>query len=144
MKFPAFLRVYGSQSYRGPCNSEQTDQIDFMSWLACNYPQYRKLAVHPKGEGKRSWGQIDVAKKTGEINTGASDIIIPDRLTFVMEIKRKDHTKSAWKEGQQEYLFAAHESGCFDCVGLGVDGAKLAFLSWLAKKEAVCCTASTT
>jgi hypothetical protein len=144
MIFPKWLRAYGDKSYRGQCNSEQTDQIDFMSWLAFHYPQYRLLAVHPKGEGKRSWGQIDIAKKTGEINPGASDIIIPDRLTFVMELKRKDHTKSAWKQGQQEYLFAGHDAGCFACVALGVEGAKLAFLSWLAEKEALSCTASTT
>lgn len=135
MRFPAFLRVYGDQSYRGDCNSEQIDQIDFMSWLACNYPAYRLLAVHPKGEGKRSWGQIDIAKKTGEINPGAIDIIIPDRLTLVMELKRADHTKSAWKAGQKEYLLSAHNAGCFACVALGVEGAKLAFLDWLNTKK---------
>lgn len=133
--FPKFLRVYGDQSYRGQCNSEQTDQIDFMSWLACEYPAHRLLAVHPKGEGKRSWGQVDIAKKTGEINPGASDIIIPDRITLVMELKRADHTKSAWKAGQREYLLAAHEAGCFVCVGLGIEGAKLAFLDWLEHKK---------
>lgn len=135
MRFPAFLRVYGDQSYRGQCNSEQTDQIDFMSWLACEYPSYRLLAVHPKGEGKRSWGQVDIAKKTGEINTGASDIIIPDRITFVMELKRANHLLSSWKAGQKEYLLAAHNAGCFVCVGLGVEGAKMALLDWLNTKN---------
>lgn len=135
MLFPKWLRVYGDKSFRGDCNSEQIDQIDFMSWLACNYPAYRLLSVHPKGEGKRSWGQVDIAKKTGEINPGASDIIIPDRLTLVMELKRADHTKSAWKHGQKEYLIAAHNAGCFACVALGVEGAKLAFLDWLEHKK---------
>lgn len=135
MRFPSWLKVFGDQSYRGQCNSEQIEQIDFMSWLAFHYPQYRLLAVHPKGEGKRSWGQIDIAKKTGEINPGASDIIIPDRLTFVMELKRADHTKSAWKDGQKEYLLAAHNAGCFACVALGFEGAKLAFLEWINTKN---------
>ncbi len=133
IKFPDWLPVYGDQSYRGDCNSETVDQINFFSWLAFNYPEYRAIAIHPKNEGARSWGNVDIDKKTGSLNTGASDVIIP--CGFIMEIKRANHMKSNWKKGQKEYLLAAKNMGCFVCVGLGFEGAKAGFLAWLKTRE---------
>ena len=52
--------------------------------------------------------------------TGCADIISP--LGFVCELKRKDHTKSTWQSGQQEWLKKAHDAGLFVCVGLGSEG----------------------
>jgi hypothetical protein len=129
VRFPPEIPVFGDQSYRGECDSETTDQINFFSWLAFNYPEHKEIAIHPKNEGFRSWGTADIDKKMGSLNTGASDVIIP--CGFVMEIKRADHTKSSWKKGQREYLLAAKKMGCFVCVGLGFEGAKLGFLEWV-------------
>ena len=133
MRFPDWLPVYGEKSYRGECASETTEQIDFMSWLACYYPDYHRTAVHPKNEGKRTHAQADIDRKIGALNAGASDVIIP--AGFVMEIKRRDHIKSSWQRGQKEYLLAAKKTGCFVCVALGCDGAKLAFLDWIRSKQ---------
>lgn len=130
MRFPEFLTLFGDQSYRGDCPPEDIEQINFMSQLALAYPQYRRLAIHPRNEGRRSWGQIEIQKKDGSINDGASDIIIPGNRTFVCELKRLDHTKSTWQKGQQEYLEEAFFNGCFVCVALGADAAMQAVNVW--------------
>lgn len=62
--------------------------------------------------------------------TGASDIIIPASLSFVCELKRRDHTQSSWQPGQREYLTAAQDAGAFVCVALGWDAAWEAFNEW--------------
>ena len=62
---------------------------------------------------------------------GASDIIIPASVSFVCELKRKDHTQSKWQDGQIEYLEAANHAGAFVCVALGWEAAWQAFNDWL-------------
>ena len=135
MRSPDWLPVYGDPHYRGDCLREDTEQINFFSLLTVRYPKLAKLALHPKNESKRSWGQVNYDNKTGAINTGASDIIIPGAPTFVCELKKRDHTKSRWQDGQLEYLENARESGCFVCVALGADAAIAAVEDWLKQKS---------
>lgn len=130
MKFNPKIPVYGDTSFRGKCTVEDVEHINFVSWARCNHPEQAAVLIHPKGEGKRSFQQAAKEKKMG-LNTGASDIIIPASLSFICELKRLDHTKSKWQDGQQEYLLAAQKLGSFVCVALGAEGAKLAFLEWL-------------
>lgn len=66
---------------------------------------------------------------------GASDIIIPASMPFVCELKRQDHTKSKWQDGQIEYLEACHEAGSFVCVALGWESAWRAFGDWLRARQ---------
>src|SRR5699024_8936847 len=82
-----------------------------------------RIAVHPRNEGKRTYHQARMQRLEGALNVGASDVIIPAAPAFVCEIKRRDHTKSRWQEGQQEYLKAAQDAGAFVCVALGADAA---------------------
>lgn len=71
---------------------------------------------------------MQVAKQKSEgMTKGTPDIVIPGRRTFLCELKRRDHTKSTWQDGQQEYLLAAQKQGAFVCVALGVDAAMEAF-----------------
>ena len=128
MKF-GDLPVYGDQSYRGDCKTEDGEHASFVAWLRFNHPEDAALLIHPHNEGKRTQAQISMAKKMG-LNPGASDIIIPGAPAFVCEIKRKDHTKSHWQPGQIDYLEAAINAGCFVAVALGNDGAKAAFAEW--------------
>jgi hypothetical protein len=51
----------------------------------------------------------------------------------VCELKRRDHTKSKFQPGQEEYLRAAQQLGSFACVALGVDAAEEAFNEYLAR-----------
>lgn len=130
MKFPKFLKVYGDTSYRGPCPTEGAEQVTAINEI--RKTEFERLVIHPKNEGKRTHGQVQWDKANG-MTTGASDIIIPASPSFVCEIKRRDHTKSKWQDGQIEYLEAAHKFGAFACVALGHEGVALAFKEWQTK-----------
>jgi len=132
MKFPEWLRVYGDTSFRGDCPQESAEQVTFFSTIRREYPDtWGKIALHPKNEEKRKgkqFSQLSRDKSMG-LSPGASDIIIP--VGFVCEMKRKDHTKSKWQQGQLEYLEIVHNEGGFACVALGWEGAMEAFRAWL-------------
>lgn len=128
MKFPKWLDVYGDQSFRGDCKSESGEQATFFAWLRHHHPELGAIAIHPKNEGKKTMGQVAFDRSMGQ-QVGAADVIIP--CGFVCEIKRADHTKSHWQKGQQDYLLAAKNAGCFVCLALGADGARSALLAFL-------------
>lgn len=135
MKFPKWLPCYGDLKYRGKCPLESAEQITFFNRLRREYPDtYGKIAIHPRNEQQLKGGQFRALSrhKAEGMATGASDIIIPGCPSFVCELKRQDHTKSAWQDGQIEYLEAARDCGAFVCVALGADGAWQAFTDWLS------------
>ena len=76
-----------------------------------------------------------IKQKAEGMTPGASDVIIPGRVTFVCEIKRQDQTKRKWQAWQVEYVTAADNEGAFACVALGWFGARWAFDQWLLKLE---------
>ena len=123
MKFPPWLTVYGDQSFRGNCPKEESDQVSLFSWLQWQHPALYAIAIHPKIEGKRTWQQIAAEKKTGALKKGVIDVVIPGCPSLCLELKRRDHTKSVWKDGQPEYLWAAKNNGSIVCVALGFDAA---------------------
>lgn len=135
MRFNKDIPVFGDVTFRGDCPKEDIEQIDFYSWLKEHHPIYHMLMIHPKSEGKRNVRQVNYESRTGGIPTGASDLIIPGSPCFVVELKRRDHTKSNWQPQQQPYLLAAKEAGCFIGVALGFEGAKEAFNLWLTQKD---------
>lgn len=133
MKFSVEIKVFGDTSYRGDCPTEDVEQKAFFKWLRTQYPKsYGLIAIHPRNEGKKSYVQAAYQKAEGQTK-GASDIIIPINPPFVCELKRRDHTKSTWQDGQQEYLLTAKNNGSFVCVALGWTAAKEAFLYHLEK-----------
>lgn len=128
------FRVFGDVTYRGKCPREEMEQVTFFNRLRQHYPDsLGLLAVHPRNEQQLRGGQFRaLAKHKAEgMSPGASDIIIPAGVSFVCELKRRDHTKSKWQEGQVEYLEAAYDAGAFACVALGADAACEAFNEWL-------------
>ena len=134
MKFPSDISVYGNLSYRGECPSETLEQVTFFSRLRTWYDDsYGLIALHPRNEGQRTWSKAAFERAEG-MTKGAADVIIPGSPTFVCEIKRRDHTKSKWQDGQQEYLHVAKEKGAFVCVALGADAAIDAFADYLAER----------
>jgi hypothetical protein len=131
MKFPNDVPVFGDQSFRGQCPSETMEQVTFFSRLRRDHPNsWGVIAFHPRNEGKRTWSKAALERAEG-MTKGASDVIIPGAPSFVCEIKRKDHTKSAWQNGQQEFLNAAKKAGSFVCIALGADAATEAFRFYL-------------
>ena len=131
MKFPEWLKVFGDTSFRGECPKESAEQITFFTQLRKEYPDtLGTLALHPKNEEKRSGKQFNqlARDKAMGLSPGASDVIIP--LGFACEMKRMDHTKSKWQEGQLEYLETVHNAGGFACVALGWKAAMEAVKAW--------------
>ena len=126
--------VYGDTSWRGKCPAESIEQMTFFNTLRREYPvTWGRLALHPRNEGQRKGGQIKamIQHKAEGLTPGASDVIIPARVTFVCELKRRDHTQSKWQDGQIEYLAEANNAGAFACVALGWEAAWQAFGEWL-------------
>lgn len=132
MNVPNWLRVYGDQSFRGKCAAESVEQVSAMNQIRKRWPDtLGAIVIHPRNEGKYLAQQIRRFKAEG-MTSGASDIIIPGSPAFVCELKRKDHTKSRWQEGQLDYLKAAHDCGAFTCVAFGAKGVIDAILDYLA------------
>lgn len=135
MKLNPSIPVFGDSSYRGKCPTEDIEQINFFSWLKFNYPEYANLFIHPKIEGKRTGVQITYDQKTGAMQKSMPDLMIICENPFCVELKRQDHTKSKWQDGQQEKLESLSDAGCFTGIALGADAAKEAFKLWLTKRQ---------
>lgn len=130
---PLPFPVFGNLSFRGKCPTESVEQITFFNRLRREYPTtWGALAIHPRNEGLKRGGQFAAVQRHAAegMTPGAADIILPARVAFVCEMKRRDHTKSAWQDGQVEYLTAAHNAGCFACVAFGYAAAWEAFEAW--------------
>lgn len=126
MKFPDWLPVFGDINYRNKkCPPESAEQITFFNAIRKEFP----TALHPRNEGKRTYNQVSRQKAEG-MTVGASDIIIPSKITFVCELKRADHTMSRWQDGQLEYLENCKNDGAFVCVALGHESALEAIEEW--------------
>lgn len=135
MKIPDWLECYGDKKKRGDCPPESAEQITFFNKLRREFPEsYGKIAIHPRNEGKRTHAQTNKQKAEG-MTAGASDIIIPAAASFICELKRQDHTKSKWQDGQIEYLQASKEQGAFVCLALGWEAAWEAFEEWRKQHE---------
>ena len=135
MKFDFDIPVFGDKSFRGPCPSESAEQVTFFARLRREYPDtYGLIAIHPRNEGARHHAQTMRQKSEG-MTPGAADIVIPGRPAFVCELKRRDHTKSKWQDGQIKYLEAAKKAGALACIALGCDSAWEAFNRWLQMQE---------
>jgi hypothetical protein len=131
-----WLYIFGDVDFRGDCPSESGEQISFVNWVR-QKTRHGNLIIHVRNEGLRSYMQTQRHKAEG-MCTGAADIIIPAGITFVCELKRRDHTKSTFQKGQIEFLKAAHDEGAFVCVALGNDGAKEAYDVWNTLLDSSC------
>ena len=130
--------TFGELDFRGECPVEGQEQVTFFARLRREYPDtWGRLALHPRNEGLRYGGQLRAISrhKAEGMTTGASDIIIPARVAFVCELKRRDRTICKWQDGQREYLEAAAATGAFACVAFGCDAAWEALKYWLKSIE---------
>jgi hypothetical protein len=125
MKIPKWLSSYGDMSFRGKCPLESAEQITLFNQIRGEFPH----AIHPRNEGKKTYSQVSRHKAEGQTK-GASDVIIPGLPCFVGELKRQDHTKSTWQDGQIEYLENAKDSGAFVCVAFGYKAMLEAIEEW--------------
>ena len=134
MKIPQDIKVFGDMSFRGDCAKEDLELITFFNQLRIKYPKLAKVAIHPDNEGLvfgTGFNNHTRQKAKGAIRNGAADIIIVGCPSFVCEIKRKDHTKSKWQDGQLDFLQTSQKLGAFVCVALGYEAALQALNDWL-------------
>jgi hypothetical protein len=125
--------IYGDVKWRGACPMEELEQVTFFNRLRAEFPDtYGLIALHPRNEQQLRGSQhrMMISMRAEGMALGAADIIIPGAPTFVCEMKRQDHTLSAWKPGQKEYLAAAMNAGAFACIALGHEAAWDAFMTW--------------
>ena len=137
MKIPQDIKVFGDMSFRGDCAKEDLELITFFNQLRIKYPKLAKVAIHPDNEGLvfgTGFNNHTRQKAKGAIRNGAADIIICGCPTFVCEMKRKDHTKSRWQDGQLDFLQTSQGLGAFVCVALGYVAALKAVDDWISKK----------
>lgn len=130
MKLNTKIKTYGDPKFRGNCPLESAEQITFFNVLRRKYPDLGVIATHIRNEGNRHHAQTAKQKAEGMVK-GAADVTIPASPAFVCEMKRKDHTKSRWQKGQQEYLLTSQEYGAFVCVALGYEAALEALEEWI-------------
>lgn len=126
--------IYGDLFFRGNCPKEEVEQASFFSKLRREFPDtFGLIAIHPRNEGLKVGGQFStiIKHKAEGMAVGAADIVIPAGRGFVCELKRQDHTKSKWQDGQIEYLSAATDLGAFVCVALGAAAAWQAFEEYI-------------
>lgn len=128
-KIPPQIPVFGDTALRGACPLEVAEQISFLCLLKSEFPELAEIAVHIRNEGKRTKRQGAQQKVEG-MNTGASDIIIPCVPPMLIELKRRDHTKSSSSDKQLKYLIDSHAQGAFACYALGAIGAIEAVRKW--------------
>ena len=136
MKIPDWLQTYGDTSYRGDCPKEDAELITFFNELNRLHPQLATIAIHPDNEGLvlGSGHHHHIKQKAkGAIKKGAADIVICGNPTFVCEMKRQDHTKSRWQDGQLEFLEYSLKNGAFVCIALGYESALEAVKDWIKK-----------
>lgn len=123
--------TYGDPDWRGKCPKEAVEQISFVNKIRMDYPDtWGRLLVHIRNEdGRASARQVNRMKLEG-LTTGAADLIIPGRISFVCEMKRKDRTQSRLSDYQAKYLEAAQNAGAFVAVCFGAVAALEAFDEW--------------
>ncbi len=138
MKIPDHIKCYGNTDFRGDCPKEDDELITFFNQLKMHYPELATIAIHPDNEGLLIGAAHNAhikQKAKGAIRNGAADIIIVGYPTFVCELKRRDHTKSRWQDGQLAFLEASQKQGAFACVALGYVAALEALKDWITQSN---------
>lgn len=121
MKFEEFMLIAGDIDYRGDCPQELAEQVQLFAWLR-SQPELAKRALHPRNEGRRTKLQAFRERSEGML-TGAPDVVIVGSPCVVIELKRRDHTKSTWQPRQVEVLRAMHAAGAIVVIALGAAAA---------------------
>lgn len=136
MKIPENIPVFG-EKVKGCKIPESAHMKTFFNTLRREHPEYGAIALHIRNEGNKTPQQVIREKVEGMV-TGASDIVIPGRPSFVCELKSQS-TRATISDEQISYLLAAQAAGAFSCVAIGYTGAMQAFYAWIKTKEIPYC-----
>lgn len=117
--------------YRGDCPKEETDQISYGLWMQHRFPDVLWFHV-PNETGTRSGPQFVEKRRRMGVRSGVSDNVILTRginhKCGLIELKRRDKTKSKVSKSQNQVLEEAIAEGHFGAVAYGLDEIKKATL----------------
>ena len=125
--------------YRGPCNKEDDDGISFYAWVTYHYPEVNIFHVANESGVSSSAGHIEKRRRKG-VTQGVSDYIILTpgiKPSAVIELKRRDRTKSKVSKDQIDFLERVASDGGYAAIAYGLDEAKKAFLQYYDKLVAL-------
>jgi len=130
-------KIYDSK-FKGNCNLEDQDQINFTSWFGYQYPHYSTLYFHVVNENMLPVQGRVKAKKKG-LKRGVSDILILIKRGkysgLIIELKRKSKSKSSpVSDYQSNFLFETGEQGFFCAVCYGFEQAQKCVKEYLTIK----------
>lgn len=127
----AGIEVVGDTSYRDRnCDNEDAEGVTlFAEWN--RDPELKHIPLlHIPNEKKRrthaDFKELATQKMKGAFQAGASDYVALGFPTLVIELKRKDHTKSVIDKDQIDFLVKSQNADAWVCVALGYEAA-LAF-----------------
>lgn len=117
--------------YRGDCPKEETDQISYGLWMQHSFPDVLWFHV-PNETGTRSGPQFVEKRRRMGVRRGVSDNVILthgiNHKCGLIELKRRDKTKSTVSKSQNQVLEAAVAEGHFGAIAYGLDEIKKATL----------------
>lgn len=117
--------------YRGDCPKEETDQISYGLWMQHRFPDVLWFHV-PNETGTRSGPQFIEKRRRMGVRSGVSDNVILthgiNHKCGLIELKRRDKTKSKVSKSQTDVLEAAVADGHFGAIAYGLDEIKKATL----------------
>lgn len=130
------IKIYDSK-YKGNCDIEDQDQMNFTSWFDYQYPHYSRLYFHVMNESDMPVQGRVKAKKKG-LKSGVSDIIIllkrGEYSGLIIELKRKYKAKSKVSKEQEEFLFEVDGQGFYCAICYGFEEAQKCVKEYLQIK----------
>lgn len=117
--------------YRGDCPKEETDQISYGLWMQHSFPDVLWFHV-PNETGTRSGPQFVEKRRRMGVRSGVSDNVILthgiNHKCGLIELKRRDKTKSKVSKSQTDVLEEAIVEGHFGAIAYGLEEIKKATL----------------
>lgn len=117
--------------YRGECPLEETDQMAYGLWMQYRFPSALWFHV-PNETGTKSGPQFVEKRRKMGVRSGVSDNVIltngVNHKCGLIELKRRDKTKSKVSLPQIEVLECAIAEGHFGAIAYGLEELKRATL----------------
>lgn len=130
------IKIYDSK-FKGNCDVEDQDQINFTSWFDYQFPHYSPLYFHVVNESMMAVQGRVKAKKKG-LKKGVSDIMIllkrGEYSGLIIELKRKNKSKSKVSTEQMDFLHEVDEQGFYCAVCYGFEQAQKCVKEYLTIK----------
>lgn len=124
--------------YRGECPKEETDQMAYGLWMQYRFPDVLWFHV-PNETGTKSGPQFVEKRRKMGIRSGVSDNVIltngVNHKCGLIELKRRDKTKSTVSKTQMQVLEEAYDEGHFPAIAYGLDELKKATLFYFGLYE---------